>query len=138
MTKSRTQLIVELKGGSIVEVEILILHDDMTWWHDMTTWHDDMTWWHDTMTWHEWIDFSNFFKLFCLFYSIKALELLGCRLNIAYTMIVQCWDDGMQKPRYGATLALVLLILVNLTLAFEKLRYINYNDQCVDNAKKIT
>ena len=24
-------------------------------------------------------------------------------------MIVQCWDDGMQNPRYGATLALVII-----------------------------
>ena len=26
-----------------------------------------------------------------------------------YTMMVQCWDDGMQKPWYGATLDLVIL-----------------------------
>jgi len=36
--------------------------------------------------------FSNFFIFFHflgLFYYIKALELFGCRLSLAYTMIVQ-------------------------------------------------
>ena len=54
------------------------------------------------------IDELIFQTFLVFFYFIKALELLECRLSMEYTMIVRCLDDGMQKPWYGATLALVI------------------------------